>query len=261
MPFEYSEELAEFVGLAFGDGSLTWRKGTNRLRFQLRGDAISDREHYNKFVIALCNALIGQRLGRKVCTIWDRKLNSFGISVETSKLNDFFGDLGIPIGEKNELIVPGWILASECFSKAFVRGLFDTDGGIHYRRNTTAKSRLPIVGMIYITSTSKLLIEGTSKILSRLGLKHYIQFNKKHNGEKDFYRIEIYRSHHREFMALIGSHNPKHLDRFMIGEKFGFCPPRTTPEQRTQILKGLLDPFSLLKRESRSGQSDQLEAL
>ena len=252
-PF-YSEESAELVGLAFGDGSLTLRKGTSRLRFQLRGDATTDREHYDKFVIPLCNKLIGHVLGKNVCVVHDKKLNSFGVCVESSKLNDFFHNLGVPVGEKDELIIPNWILSSKIFSTAFARGLFDTDGGIHYRRNNTAKSRLPVVGMIYLSSTSKLLTEGTSKILSTLGLKHYVEFNKKHNGEKDFYKITVYRPHHRKFMAIIGSHNPKHLSKYAIGEKFGFCPSRTTPEQRTQILKGLLNPLSLITRESDSGQ-------
>ncbi len=39
---EKTEKHAELVGLHFGDGSLIWRKGTNLLRFQLRGDATTD---------------------------------------------------------------------------------------------------------------------------------------------------------------------------------------------------------------------------
>jgi len=137
---EFSEKHAEFVGMHFGDGSLTQRKGTDRLRFQLRGDAVSDRAHYESFVIPLCNELIGfPFLGKEVVTVHDRKLNSFGVSVERNTFFEFFSELGIPIGVKKELKVPDWILENESFSKAFIRGLFDTDGGISYQRNYSAK--------------------------------------------------------------------------------------------------------------------------
>lgn len=241
-----TEKHAEFVGLHFGDGSLIYRKGTNRLRFQLRGDAKADREHYDSFIIPLCNEIFEQFLGRKVGVVWDKKLNSYGVSIESNKLNNFFAYLGIPIGVKQELMVPEWIIASEPFSKAFVRGLFDTDGTISYKRNNTAKTNLPKVGVIHIVSTSKVLISQTSGILSRLKIKHYFRKYVKKNGEKTAYIASVYRPHVHEFMDVIGSHNPKHINKFLIAQKFGFCPTKTTPEQRTQILKGFLDPSSLV---------------
>ncbi len=242
---EFTEKHAELVGLHFGDGSFTVRTGTNRLRFQLRGDAHEDRAHYEDFIIPLCNELIGIPLfGRSLCTVFDRKLNSFGVCVESCRILGFFQALGIPIGEKHELPIPEWIKSNNEFSKAFVRGLFDTDGGIYYKKNNTAKSQLNTVGMLHICSTSKVLIYETSGILSRVGIKHYIKHGIKTNGERDYYKIEVYRPHHRSFLEAIGSHNPKHLTKFWVAEKFGFCPPRTTLEQRRQILKGDLSPLS-----------------
>jgi len=244
---EFTERHAELVGLHFGDGSLTERKGTNQLRFQLRGDAVSDREHYETFIIPLCNELIGfPILGRGVSTVFDKKLNSFGISFQSNKIACFFENLGVPVGVKEELKIPEWILQNLDFSKAFVRGLFDTDGGISFKRNNTAKSRLPKVGIIKIISTSKTLISDCSTILSSMEIKHYFRIQKKFNGNKNAFFVSIYKPHINKFMQTIGSHNPKHLKKFEIYEKFGFCPSRTTPEQREQILKGLLDPLILV---------------
>ena len=237
---------AELVGLHYGDGSLIQRKGTNKLRFQLRGDAITDKAHYDNFIIPLCNELIGfPLLGREVCTITDRKHNCFGVSIESPYLLNFFNALGIKVGKKEELHIPEWITENEDFSKAFVRGLFDTDGNIAYGKNYTSKSKLHRVGLVSIACTSELLILETSKILLKIGIKNYVTKFEKNNGEKDCYRVRVYRPHHKVFMELVGSNNSKNCEKFQIGEKFGFCPPKTTPKQRKAILKGELDPISL----------------
>lgn len=246
---ELTEKHAELVGLHYGDGSLIRRKETNKLRFQLRGDAITDKAHYDTFIIPLCNELIGfPLLGRKVRTVRDRKRNCFGVSIESPQMNDFFRVLGVQVGRKEELSIPDWIKENQEFSKAFVRGLFDTDGCIYYRVNNTAKTYLNKVGFIEISSTSKNLIEDSSILLSILNIKNYVRLYKKTNGEKDCYKLNVHRPHVKEFMEIIGSNNPKHLTKYWIWKKFGFCPPRTTPQQREQILKGELNPLSLYAR-------------
>ncbi len=247
---ELTEKHAELVGLHLGDGSLIKRKGTNKLRFQLRGDAISDREHYESFIIPLCNELIGfPILGKEVGTVYYKKRNCFGVSVESTHLAGFFEKLGVKVGKKDELEIPEWIKNNETFSKAFVRGLFDTDGGIYYGKSYNQKSNLNKVGVVDIASTSKKLIYGTSKIMSKLQIKHRLMEYKKTNGEKNYHRLRIQKPNHARFMAIIGSHNQKHLSKFEIGEKFGFCPPYTTPLERGKILKGELNPHSLYKRD------------
>jgi len=260
---EFTEKHAELVGLHYGDGSFTFRHDQNTFRFQLRGDAVSDRAHYEEFIIPLCNEVASLPvLGRGVRTVWDRKLNSFGICIQGSKLKDFFAALGIAPGMKGELPVPKWIMENDGFSKAFVRGLFDTDGGIYYGRNNTAKSRLPTKGVIKIVSVSRVLMADVSVILQRLGIKHYFRAGKKYaKNRKVPHFVVIYPPHIHTFMRVIGSHNPKHQSKYNIAQKFGFCPSRTTPIQRGQILKGELNPISLLKRGSDSGQFQQLEVL
>ncbi|MFH0714377.1 MAG: LAGLIDADG family homing endonuclease [Candidatus Diapherotrites archaeon] len=243
----FSEKHAEFVGLHFGDGSLTRRPGKNTLRFQLRGDAKTDRAHYEQFIIPLCNELIGfPLLGRPLSTIHDKKLNSFGIALETDKIERFFTELGVPIGIKEELPIPNWILENENYSKAFVRGLFDTDGTISFKRNNTCPGRIPRVSYINIVSVSKTLIQDVSEILAKARVKHYVRKYSSKVGDKDSFKIEIYRPHTNEFMKKIGSHNPKHLSKFEIYCRFGFCPTHTTPQQREDILKGILDPYTLV---------------
>ncbi len=171
---DFTEKRAELVGSHFGDGSLIQRKGTDQLRFQLRGDAVADRAHYEQFIIPLCNELIGvPLLGRNVRTVFDKKLNGFRVTVESTRIREFFTTLEVPIGPKRELPIPEWIKADPRFSIAIVRGFFDTDGGICYRRNNQKKSRLPCVDVIKFVSISQKRIQDTSLILDSLHFKHY----------------------------------------------------------------------------------------
>ena len=55
MKVKRNEVTAELVGLSFGDGGLTPRKGTRKMRFQLKGHLVEDREHYDNYILPLFN--------------------------------------------------------------------------------------------------------------------------------------------------------------------------------------------------------------
>lgn len=46
------------------------------------------------------------------------------------------------------------------------------------------------------------------------------------------------------WMKNIGFRNPKHLTKYSIWKKFGFCPPNTTILERRQILRDDIDPLT-----------------
>jgi len=48
----------------------------------------------------------------------------------------------------------------------------------------------------------------------------------------------------KKWFNIIGSNNPKHITKFLVWKKYGFCPPRTTIKERQKFLKGVSDPFS-----------------
>ncbi len=167
--------------------------------------------------------------------------------LKAPKIRTFFEESGIKIGKKEELFIPNWIKEDVKYSKAFVRGLFDTDGTISYKQNNTAKSNLHVVGVVSICLTSQNLILEASEILRRLNLKHYVRNYKGKTNEQRSYRSDLFRPHHKKFFQIVGSHNSKHLTKLAVEQKFGHCPPKTTLEQREQILKGFIDPFLLYK--------------
>ncbi|MBI2148125.1 hypothetical protein HYU23_00445 [Candidatus Woesearchaeota archaeon] len=49
------------------------------------------------------------------------------------------------------------------------------------------------------------------------------------------------------WMKLTGFNSRKHLTKYLVWKKFGFCPHYTNLPQRELILKGELDPYSFYK--------------
>ncbi|MDP1729533.1 MAG: hypothetical protein Q8L27_05010 [archaeon] len=126
---ERNENTAELVGLSFGDGGLTYRKGKNSKRFQLRGSLMEDKEHYDSYIIPLFNNEIMQPLfHRDVGVVFNKRAGFYGISTESTKIEEPLNWLGIPTGVKNELFIPDWIKSNEKYVRRFLRGFLDTDG-------------------------------------------------------------------------------------------------------------------------------------
>ena len=47
-----------------------------------------------------------------------------------------------------------------------------------------------------------------------------------------------------KIMKFVNEKNPKHITRYLMWKKFGFCPPYTTLEERKQMLKKEVSPYS-----------------
>ena len=106
---------------------------------------------------------------------------------------------------------------------------------------------------INIISVSEEIIKGLSNILKRLHINHtaYIGRSRK-STEKDCYLISVRGIERIEnWMNKIGFNNPAQFSRYLVWKKFGFCPPKSTIEQRQLILSDKLDPLLFLLKRSR----------
>ncbi len=80
--------------------------------------------------------------------------------------------------------------------------------------------------------------------LSKLGIKNImrIQNNQQKNRQKA-YHIEVSNKPNVDkWFELIGSNNPKHITKYFVWKKYGFCPPHSTLEMRNRFLKDELNP-------------------
>ncbi len=253
-----NEKTAEIVGLSFGDGSLTRRhsgKNKGKLRFQMRGHIIEDREHYDNYVKPLFDELIG----RIPTTIYRGKKPYYGISAESKIICNYLVSLGVFIGVKRELKVPEWIFENRDFIKGFLRGYLDTDGCIFFQKNYSTKSNFHKLIKINFGSTSKDLIEDTQTLLNKMGIKGVIKnplFRKIKNW-RTFYILRIESNLDVEkWFNIIGSNNPKHTTKFQVWKKFGFCPPHTNIEQRRKMLNKEINPTLFYNKKEFAGVAE-----
>ena len=245
--------VAELCGAMIGDG---WIQSNKKNMF-LAGDPTEDKDYYDKNIINLF-----QNLSIKVTSKNFPYWGAYGISIHSKKIIKQFIDMGIPEGKKCYTAqVPQWIINSKPEIKsAFVRGLFDTDGGIWCQKDYTKyandfNSKYHVKIRLRFTSTSFDLQKQTLGLLNNLGYRCKLRFLKNratpsrpNNKDVCIIAMDRIKDINTFFNRLIPS-NKRHLTKYHIWRKFGFCPPKTTLKQRGDILKKKISPYNLYKWE------------
>jgi len=235
------KELAELFGNATGDGSFV-KMSSGKIRFQLRGHIEEDRDHYDNFIIPTFNKIISQPITkRNVGILKYRQRHSYGIGTENKHIAEFLQSLELPLGTKGELSIPTWITDKKENTKAFLRGLMDTDGSVYFNKNNkSTKYNVPI---IEIGSTSKKLIRKVYAIIRDLGFHPYLikPYVKKKPNEKTLHKVRIKRKNDiKKWRKEIGFRNIKHESKFEVFEIYGFCPPKMSVIERKLVISGKL---------------------
>ena len=189
LPSEMSPELAEEIGTHLGDGCLS----LNRNYFSVKTNK-KEEDYMVNFLFPLYKKLYN--LDLKLM----RLPSVIGFEVYSRALFDFKNKvLKIPYGNKVEKIeVPNVITESKNKKvyRAFIRGLFDTDGCVNIIKS---KKNYPV---ITFTIKSEKLILQTKEMLIKLGFIPYA-------GK---WRIDVNGNFMlNKWLKEIGSNNPKNL--------------------------------------------------
>jgi intein/homing endonuclease len=193
-----SEYLAEFIGIAMGDGGLT------NYQVKITLNATDDVE-YIKFVANLMQELFNVEPG----IYWDKKSNVVDVVISRSLLVQYLHGLGLPIGNKirQGLDMPQWIRENRKYAISCVRGLIDTDGSVFTHRYVS-KGKLYSYKKLSFTSVSKPLLATVHEQLSSWGMRARL-------GSRHDIRLDSI-SDMATYFKLVGTHNPKHLRRYMF---------------------------------------------
>ncbi|MDD5221111.1 MAG: LAGLIDADG family homing endonuclease [Candidatus Pacebacteria bacterium] len=188
-----SGDLAEFMGIVFGDGGIN-----NDWQLIITLNSLADKE-YSLYVEDLIKRLFKVR-------VYKRKRaneNTLALICSSTTLVDFMVDKGAVRGNKikQNINIPNWILKNRTRRKRFVRGVVDTDGGLFIHRHLCYNKPYCNIGLCF-TSYSLRLIESVKEILDELGIKSYITDRKR--------RIYIYSADSiKQYLELVGSMNPR----------------------------------------------------
>jgi intein/homing endonuclease len=148
IPKEYSESLAEFIGIMLGDGHLTKNQITVTLG--------NKEDEYVNYVARLINNIFYVK-PKIITTKGGYKIVYFG-SVDVV---GWLTSMGLVFNKvKQQVDVPNWIYSSEIYSIGFLRGFFDTDGSIY---------KLKYGVQLAITNRSLPLLKATQNRLSYFG--------------------------------------------------------------------------------------------
>ena len=164
MYMKLTPELAEFLGWYFGDGCLSAKGG--KYQFSITGDLKEEFQFYEEIVVPAFNQLFGNDLKRKVSTRKYLSVGVCGIYVSNKGFVNILQErFNLKSGKKLDVNLPPLETTEQ--KKAFLRGLFDTDGSIYFGRSHV-KTKKPTFSNTYhykptikFATISKTLIDYT----------------------------------------------------------------------------------------------------
>jgi hypothetical protein len=195
IPSKMSALLAEEVGMHLGDGFLSGR----RYEYRLKGNKHDETEYYQYVVKSIFKNLYNIDL---VIKHYD---STCGFELHSKAIHEFKAKvLGLPCGRKDAIRIPEAFKINDLpVLSSLLRGLYDTDGNVHFHTKYGLKSYYPCVSL---TQKSERLILDVSEILKMIGFLPSL-----HHDKRGYWTVNLwgYQALQR-FIKQIGFHNPKH---------------------------------------------------
>lgn len=232
---EINKELAEEIGIHIGDGSLGIYNKTGHYDYTICG-GLEDEIYLSEFVTPLIYKIYGLKPYLK----YSKKDGSISLVYVSKELVLWKKTIGLPVGPKDNISIPSVILNSD-FILDCVRGIFDTDGTISFKKRDKEENYYPV---IKVTSKSKILIEQIEKILKSKGINSSIQYDVSRQDKRGFKTIDNQlfingEKNLEKFINIIGFSNIKHITKYLVWKKLGQLKPYTSLDERLEMLPEL----------------------
>ena len=209
-----NSELAEFVGIMLGDGCCQPKAYTITI-----SSGVIDGEYISSHIPGLIEKLFSKKVrfrkqvpggfdcifsSKKVCDLMTNNMNFVSPKINCEISAQFF--------ENEDLL------------KACVRGLFDTDGGLHRHHKKSAQLKF--------TNKSHSLIDSLYKALKQLGYNPCTTIDYKSKNTKAIY---LFTDDVRRYFKEIGSNNPKNQVKYKEWVKNGIVPLNIEIEDEVKL--------------------------
>ncbi|MCG2718730.1 MAG: hypothetical protein L6408_07855 [Nanoarchaeota archaeon] len=210
-----NQDLAELIGAHIGDGTLY--KVNKSLVWELRG-SLDERYYYNDTISPLINRLFNLEVKSKFRS--DGNNGVWGVQTSKKQIINTFLDYGFKPGNKTYTVtVPDYIFKSQYkIKRAFVRGLFDTDGCIRFDKIN--KQKLHNYPRIEFSFASEALIKSLKKLLDELNFNSFTW----KSGLNSFSLCLAGKEKTHKWFKEVKPHNPKHLKKYFVWTVKGFYP-------------------------------------
>jgi len=169
---------AELLGMMMGDGCLSNSKSQVKYWVYCSGNKLKDKEYFAKYVPSLFYQVFEKSVIAKERT----DENTIYIKFSDKKVFLDLKERGIPVGRKYErLCIPDFVKKNREREFAFMRGMFDTDGCIVWKKHE--KNDYP---RIEISSKSEKFLISLLALLKEHGFSGSIS-----NKGKGQHRLEL----------------------------------------------------------------------
>jgi len=215
IPNVLSSDLAYLCGVFAGDGSINVRQIKNDYYLKCVGNPQDEKLLYKNIIGPKFKNVFGFTPTFK----YHDSKTTYGFTVFSKALITYLNTfIGLPIGKKYEsLRIPKVFLSDEKYIISFMRGLFDTDGSICFKKRYRSYPYYPV---ICLSSSSETLARDVAKILKKLDFKIMELYNYKvidKRIERGFTVISRIELNGRYNLILwnqkIGFFSPKHLKK------------------------------------------------
>jgi intein/homing endonuclease len=211
LPNSLTDDLAYICGVLAGDGGIYYREKKKEYYLQCAGNPKDERKFYDEVLFKKISQIFGIIPKMKLLSSGE----IYGFRIYSKTLYLFLTEvLGLPSGDKNKsLEIPEFILKEGPLLISYLRGVFDTDGCICFKRKKT----YPVISL---SSKSDTFISMISQELKKKGFQFYEVYNYKtidpriKKGYTIKSIIEICGIKHLEkWMNIYNFYNPKHLKK------------------------------------------------
>lgn len=213
IPNEVSEDLAYICGILAGDGSINYRRNKNEYSVACVGNPADEKGLYFDIIKPKFDNLFGVDITPRLYnggTTFGFVIFSKIIVIYLTKV------IGLPIGKKYEnLRIPDLFKKDEILTINFIRGLFDTDGCMCFKRRYRKEPYYPV---ITLALKGDRLVREVAHYLRGAGFKvseryNYIVKDKRiPKGFTTISRIDLNGNKNLELWnQKIGFFSPKHL--------------------------------------------------
>lgn len=138
-----SEELAYLCGVIAGDGCISIRESRHDYAINCAGNAKDEREFYD----TILKPLIRNVFGLEVVMRLHSKGVCYGFTISSKALAGYLVEvIGMPVGKKYaNLRIPLLFKNNSSLCTAYVRGLFDTDGCVSFKKRNANEGYYPVI--------------------------------------------------------------------------------------------------------------------
>lgn len=241
-PKELNPELAYLLGVHLGDGTMN-HYGKYYYSFEYAGHLVDEYEFYTIYIRNLFFDLFNKKL--RVYKCLREKRTCIRLCTQSKAIFTYLtGVIQLRAGPKTETPIPKIILNSDYICD-FLRGFADADFCLTFKKGERDLHSYPV---ITLSTNNNILSNQLNDLLIKLGFKTSFIPNFPRKRYDRYYtsnQIDISGKKQLElWMKLIGFNSRKHLTKYLIWKKYGFCPSNTSLPERESMLKGELNPIS-----------------